>query len=91
MNEVYKTGIRNINKWIRELKEMERKAELSKNSAVLIIISLNLANMIKLKNKYRNRKAEDNSLQIYLKAQSLYNQSLKDIEKLKKQEKKQNN
>lgn len=50
MNEVYKTGIRNINKWIRELKEMERKAELSKNSAVLIIISLNLANMIKLKN-----------------------------------------
>jgi hypothetical protein len=83
MNEVYKTGIRNINKWIRELKEMERKAELSKNSAVLIIISLNLANMIKLKIKYRNRKAEDNSLQIYLKAQSLYNQSLKDIEKLK--------
>ncbi len=62
---------------------MERKAELSKNSAVLIIISLNLANMIKLKIKYRNRKAEDNSLQIYLKAQSLYNQSLKDIEKLK--------
>lgn len=83
MNEVYKTGIRNINKWIRELKEMERKAELSKNSAVLIIISLNLANMITLKIKYRNRKAEDNSLQIYLKAQSLYNQSLKDIEKLK--------
>lgn len=83
MNEVYKTGIRNINKWIRELKEMERKAELSKNSAVLIIISLNLANMIKLKIKYRNRKVEDNSLQIYLKAQSLYNQSLKDIEKLK--------
>lgn len=83
MNEVYKTGIRNINKWIRELKEMERKAELSKNSAVLIIISLNLANMIKLKIKYRNRKAEDNSLQIYLKAQSLYNQSLKDIEKTK--------
>lgn len=83
MNEVYKTGIRNINKWIRELKEMERKAELSKNSAVLILISLNLANMIKLKIKYRNRKAEDNSLQIYLKAQSLYNQSLKDIEKLK--------
>lgn len=83
MNEVYKTGIRNINKWIRELKEMERKAELSKNSAVLIIISLNLANMIKLKIKYRNRKAEDNSLQIYLKAQSLYNQSIKDIEKLK--------
>ena len=83
MNEVYKTGIRNINKWIREFKEMERKAELSKNSAVLIIISLNLANMIKLKIKYRNRKAEDNSLQIYLKAQSLYNQSLKDIEKLK--------
>ena len=83
MNEVYKTGIRNINKWIRELKEMERKAELSKNSAALIIISLNLANMIKLKIKYRNRKAEDNSLQIYLKAQSLYNQSLKDIKKLK--------
>ena len=83
MNEVYKTGIRNINKWIRELKEMERKAELSKNSAVLILISLNLANMIKLKIKYRNRKAEDNSLQIYLKAQSLYDQSLKDIEKLK--------
>ena len=83
MNEVYKTGIRNINKWIRELKEMERKAELSKNSAVLIMISLNLSNMIKLKIKYRNRKAENNSLQIYLEAQSLYNQSLKDIKKLK--------
>lgn len=79
MNEVYKTGIRNINKWIRELKEMERKAELSKNSAVLILISLNLSNIIKLKIKYRNRKAENNSLQIYLEAQSLYNQSLKDI------------
>lgn len=83
MNEVYKTGIRNINKWIRELKEMERKAELDKNNAVLIIISLNLTNMIKLKIKYRNRKAENNSLQIYLEAQSLYNQSLKDIKKLK--------
>ena len=83
MNEVYKTGIRNINKWIRELKEMERKAELDKNNAILIIISLNLANMIKLKIKYRNRKAENNSLQIYLEAQSLYNQSLKDIKKLK--------
>lgn len=83
MNEVYKTGIRNINKWIRELKEMERKAESSKNSAVLIIVSLNLANMIRLKIKYRNRKAENNSLQIYLEAQSLYNQSLKDIKKLK--------
>lgn len=83
MNEVYKTGIRNINKWIRELKEMEHKAELSKNSAVLILISLNLSNIIKLKIKYRNRKAENNSLQIYLEAQSLYNQSLKDIKKLK--------